>query len=658
MLLPDMKNDFPPKIALSEYESTLLECLEAAGIGSYVVDLTGGACHSSPALNALLGIPQKERHPLEIWPSIIHPQWREQVMRAHDEAMKKGARFDQEYKIIRQDDGRERWMHDVGRFESDGQGRPLRMIGAIRDITERKLSEEALRQSELRLRSITDSAMDAVVMIDSNGAISFWNPAAESIFGYRREEVLGLNLHFLLAPERYRQAYKEAFPAFQRTGKGYAVGKVTELAALCKDGREKVVSLSLSALPLDGRWHAVGIIRDITERKRMEREQEKLQTQLLQAQKMQAVGVLAGGVAHDFNNILQTMSGTIELLRRSAPHDHPDAERLRTLARAVDRGAHLVRQLLQFSRKSETSKQWLDLNQEIAHFAKLLKRLIPRMISLELRLAEEIWPVSADPVQIEQVFLNLVNNAVDAMPNGGRLTVVTQNVMIDAARALGLPGLQPGPHVLLTIMDTGCGMNKETVQQIFDPFFTTKEAGRGSGLGLATAYGIITGHGGHVACASEPGLGTTFTIHWPAAPDREAVREMPEQAAPDFPEGAETILVVDDETDIRELTREVLDSLGYTVIEARNGEEALIAYEEKKEQIRLVILDLSMPGMGGWRCLRELRRVDPGVKVLVTSGYHKTGLTADVRKNGAAGFIHKPYKIQELVVRIRDLLDK
>ncbi len=651
------KNDFPPKAALRESEAVPLECLEAAGIGSYVVDLIEDACNSSAVLNSLLGIPQQEKHPLEIWPSTIHPQWREQFMRAHDDAMKKGERFDQEYKIIRQDDGRERWVHDVGSFESNDQGRPVRMIGAIRDITERKLNEEALRQSVLRLRSITDSTMDAVVMIDPDGTISFWNPAAESIFGYRLEEVLGQDLHCLLAPEKYHQAYRDAFPAFQSTGKGNAVEKTLELSALCKDGREKMVSLSLSALSLGGRWHAVGIARDITERKRMEQEQEKLQVQLLQAQKMEAVGILASGVAHDFNNLLQTMSGTIELMRRNVLHDHPDADRLRILAKSVDRGAQLVRQLLQFSRKTETRKEWMDMNREIDHVVVLLKHVIPRMINVGMRLAEKIWPVNADRTQVEQMLLNLANNAVDAMPDGGRLTIATQNVMIDEAHALGLPGVQPGPHVLLTVADTGCGMDKETLEHVFDPFFTTKGVGKGSGLGLATTFGIISGHGGHVACSSEPGLGTTFKIHLPAAPDREAVQDVPEQAAPDCPEGDETILVADDEPDIRELTQEALESLGYTVIAVKNGEAALIAYEEKKMAIRLVILDLGMPGMGGRGCLRELRRIDPGVKVLVASGYHETGLVDDVLKNGAAGFIHKPYQIRDLAVRVRDVLD-
>ncbi|WP_051822594.1 PAS domain-containing hybrid sensor histidine kinase/response regulator [Desulfonatronum thiodismutans] len=522
------KDDFPPKAALRESEAMPLECLEAAGIGSYVVDLVGAVCNSSTVLNSLLGTPQQEKHLPKIWPSSIHPQWRDQVMRARDEAMKKCERFDQEYKIIRQDDGRERWVHDVGSFEGDDQGKPVRMIGAIRDITEQK---------------------------------------------------------------------------------------------------------------------------------KMEQEQEKLQVQLLQAQKMEAVGILTGGVAHNFNNILQTMSGTIELMRPSVPRDHPDIGRLRTLAKSVDRGAYLVRQLLQFSRKAETHKEWMDMNQEVAHVVALLEHVIPRMISVEVRLVEDIWTVNADRVQVEQVLLNLANNAVDAMSDGGRLTIATQNVMIDESHALGLPGVQPGPHVLLTITDTGCGMDKETLEHVFDPFFTTKCVGKGSGLGLATTFEIISGHGGHVACSSEPGLGTTFKIYLSAAPDREAVQDEPEQVAPVFPEGDETIMVVDDEPDIRELTKESLESLGYAVIAVKNGEDALVVYAEKKNTVRLVILDLGMPGMGGRRCLRELRRIDPEVKVLVASGYHEVGLVDEVLKNGAAGFIHKPYQLRDLAIRVRDVLN-
>ncbi|WP_158269689.1 ATP-binding protein [Desulfonatronum sp. SC1] len=389
----------------------------------------------------------------------------------------------------------------------------------------------------------------------------------------------------------------------------------------------------------------------------MEQKQEKLQVQLLQAQKMEAVGVLTSGVAHNFNNILQTMVGTIELMRRSVPHEHPNADRLRTLANSVDRGAHLVRQLLQFSRKAETHKEWTNMNREIAHVVALLEHVIPRMISVELRLAEEIWTVNADRIQVEQVLLNLANNAVDAMPDGGRLIFTTQNVVVDDPHALGLAGVNLGPHVLLTVTDTGCGMDEETLRHLFDPFFTTKGNDKGTGLGLATAYGIITDHGGDVACFSEPGLVTTFQIHWPAVLDRGETRDVQEQVAPDYPHGDETILVVDDEPGIREVTGEALESLGYTVIAVKNGEEALIDYEKKKEAIRLVILDLGMPGMGGRPCLLELRRIDPEVKVLVSSGYHGAGLVDDILKNGAAGFIHKPYQLRDLAVRIRDVLD-
>jgi signal transduction histidine kinase/ActR/RegA family two-component response regulator len=383
---------------------------------------------------------------------------------------------------------------------------------------------------------------------------------------------------------------------------------------------------------------------------------QKAHTQalLLQAQKMESVGILAGGIAHDFNNLLQVMGGHIGRLLQGKPADHPDAARLTTVARCMDRAAQLVRQLLLFGRKAESSKVDVDLNHEVGEVLRILERTIPKMVALESHLESSLWPLSADPVQIEQVLLNLANNAVDAMQDGGKLVIETNNVIVSDDFAGTHPGAVAGRHVLLTVSDTGCGMDKKVLQHMYDPFFTTKEMG--TGLGLATVYGIIKAHEGYLLCSSEPGQGTTFRIYLPAA---ERVAEPgSEKQSGIMPRGAgETILVVDDEPEIRELTRETLESLGYIVNNAASGEEALGIFQEHGQDIELVLLDLNMPGMGGYRCLQELLQLNPSARVLVVSGYTANCRDKDIVTSGAKGFLAKPYQLGELAVKVRQMLD-
>lgn len=391
-------------------------------------------------------------------------------------------------------------------------------------------------------------------------------------------------------------------------------------------------------------------------RRQAEEDRKKMESQLLQAQKMESVGLLAGGVAHDFNNLLQVMRGNIELALQSKHDDHPDARRLLSVIRSMDRAASLVQQLLLFSRKAESQKSIVDLNQEVKSLSQMLERTIPKMISLEKHLYPDVWPVFADPVQIEQALLNLVSNAMDAMPNGGKLFIETHNVELDQDFVNYNPGSTTGKHVLLTISDTGFGMDKKTMEHVFDPFFTTKEVNKGTGLGLASVYGIVKAHGGFIHCYSEPGAGTTFKIYLPAATqvDKDGVdsrQETPLQG------GHENILVVDDESDIRELAREAMEMLGYRVKTAASGEEALKVFKVQAKDIDLVLLDLNMPGMGGHKCLQELLTLDSSVKVVIASGYSANGHGKDAISSGAKSFIGKPYQLKKLAAIIREALD-
>ncbi|MFP4455645.1 MAG: PAS domain-containing protein [Desulfonatronovibrio sp.] len=419
-------------------------------------------------------------------------------------------------------------------------------------------------------------------------------------------------------------------------------------------GRGKVVRWDKTGRPV----RMVGTHTDISDRRMAEESSEKLQAQLNQAQKMESVGILAGGMAHDFNNLLQVMAGNIQLILKNKPFGHDDVRRLRAVSKSIDRAGKLVRQLLLFSRKAETRMQELNLNNAVKDTVELLERTLPRMISIKMRLDSNIRKISADSLQIEQMLLNLCSNAADAMPQGGRLIFETQNITLDKDFVQVHAGSRPGEHVLLTVSDTGCGMDREVVEHIFDPFFTTKEVGKVTGLGLASVYGIVKGHNGYILCYSEPGHGTTFKIYFPVtSKESRGSVVVPGKKASSLT-GTETILVVDDEDDIRELTAEILQSNGYNVLTASSGEEALAVFSRTDRPIDLFILDLNMPGMGGRRCLEELLHLDNKARVLIASGYSTCVQVSEYIRSGTALFIGKPYQINELLTKVRESIDR
>ncbi|GAI75457.1 unnamed protein product, partial [marine sediment metagenome] len=350
---------------------------------------------------------------------------------------------------------------------------------------------------------------------------------------------------------------------------------------------------------------SIETLQDVTEQKHLE-------AQLLHAQKMEAVGTLTGGIAHDFNNILQSISGYIQLLLMRKGDDGPDLDYLDQIDGSIQRASELIRQLLLFSRKVESKLRPVDLNRNVVLVQGLLTKTIPKMVNIELHLAGDLKIINADPIQLEQAMMNLVVNARDAMPDGGKLIIETENAVLDEEYCKSHLGATPGEYVLLTISDTGSGMEKETLEHIFEPFYTTKEAGSGTGLGLAIVYGIVKSHGGYIMCYSEPGEGTTFKIYFPVL-ESEVIEEVPEpEEVEEIQGGDETILLVDDEETILDIGKDILGQYGYTTIEARSGEEAIDIYEKEKDRIGLVILDVGMPGMGGHKCLRELLEIDPG----------------------------------------------
>ena len=371
---------------------------------------------------------------------------------------------------------------------------------------------------------------------------------------------------------------------------------------------------------------------------------------------MEAVGTLAGGIAHDFNNLLQAISGYTQILSMGKSRSDSDYNLLKAIDKTVYRAADLVNQLLIFGRKVESKLSPVDLNQEVKQVSKLLERTIPKMISIECHLSEGLDFINAEPVQLEQTIMNLGINARDAMPDGGKLIFEVENVTLDEKYCRVHPGSSLGEYVLLSVSDTGHGMDKDTLERIFEPFYTTKETGKGTGLGLAMVYGIVKSHGGYITCESEPSQGTTFRLYFPVLKTEvEGIVEGPEDEKI-IPGGGETILLIDDEEYILKIGKNILENFGYTTITAESGERAIEIFG--REYIDLVILDVGMPGMGGHKCLRQLLNIDPKAKVIISSGYAANGKVRETLESGAIGFIGKPYRLKDMLNKIKDALDK
>jgi len=507
--------------------------------------------------------------------------------------------------------------------------------------------EERLRESEERFRTMTESAVDAVVTADGNGDIVSWNQGAQTIFGYAPEEVLGTPLARLV-PERYRDVDQGGLERFKSTGQTRMIGRSVELHGLSKDGGEFPIELSLATWETRQGSFLTGIIRDITERKQLEE-------QFRQAQKMESVGRLAGGVAHDFNNLLTVISGHADLLRARLGPEDPLRRRIGLIQEAAAHAADLTKQLLAFSRKQVLAPKILDLNAVVAGIEPMLQRLIGEDLDLVTAPARGLGRVKADPAQITQIILNLAVNARDAMPQGGRLTIETDNVKLDETHAHRHADTRPGPYVMLAVSDTGVGMDEETRSRIFEPFFTTKGPGKGTGLGLATVYGIVKQSNGNIGVYSEPGRGTTFKIYLPRA--EEVVEAVAADTPPIEQGGSETILLVEDNEMVRTLTCEILKEHGYTVLEARHGADALDITRRYHGPIHLLVTDVVMPEMGGRELASRLGPARPQMKVLYMSGYTADAIVHQGVLDKEVAFLPKPIRADMLVRKVREVLD-
>jgi len=518
-------------------------------------------------------------------------------------------------------------------------GEPLGRRISNRDITDRKRAEIQLRESEARYRQLADVTFEAI-LFHNKGVFLEANNQFYRMFGYERDEILGTQVLEKILNHDSIGKVKNHIESGSTTP--------YEVVGLKKDGTTFPIEVRPGALEREGRWIRAVAILDLSERKALE-------AKLLQAQKMEAVGTLAGGIAHDFNNILQVVCGYSEIMLASKKLDDAQRESIRKVHTAGKRGTELVGNIMTFSRKVEPKLQPVDINHQVAEFHKLISRTIPKIVRIDLSLAEDVQPIMADPSQIGQVLMNLAVNSRDAMPDGGTLGISTAMAIVNEEFCARHPGMRPGKYAALSVSDTGTGMDEETVARMFDPFFTTKERGKGTGLGLATVYGIVKQHQGHITCHSEPGLGTTFKIYLPAT-ESELTEESSKEEARVWG-GTETILVADDEEAVRDIVQQMLTEYGYTVVTASDGKEALAAYQAGQESISLIILDLDMPELDGSACLKEILRLSPEAKVIIATGLSHAGILSDVQALGARGLVIKPFDARALLQTARKVLD-
>jgi two-component system cell cycle sensor histidine kinase/response regulator CckA len=516
------------------------------------------------------------------------------------------------------------------------------VVWIARDVTDRKQSEQELRKSEERYRVLVENAHDMIYEHNLEGKYTSINKAGEHITGYTLAETLNLNIADIVAPEYLSDARQ----MIRRKLDGQNLPAYV-LEIIAKDGRRVAVEVNTSVVFQDDVAIGVqGIARDVTERKQLEE-------QLRQSQKMEAIGQLAGGVAHDFNNLLTVIGGYSSILLGRLPLDSPYRASIEEIKKAGDRAESLTRQLLAFSRKQILQPKVLDLNTVVSDLDKMLRRLIGEDIELLTITDPNLGKVKADPGQIEQVLMNLAINARDAMPEGGKLTVETSNAVLskDNARLHGIP---PGSYIMLAVSDTGCGMDAATRKRIFEPFFTTKKAGKGTGLGLATLFGIVNQSGGNVWVYSELGHGTTFKIYLPRAEAFVASGEFLRTKA--TPQGTETVLLVEDEEQVRAILKQILENQGYNVLSASHGEEAL-AISQEPGDIQLLITDVVMPQMSGRELAERVVAGRPSLRVLFMSGYTDDAIVRHGLLNDKLNFLQKPFDSATVARKVREVLD-
>lgn len=610
---------------------------ERVPIGLYRTSAEGKILDANPALLQMLGCDSLET----LLESDVTKAYADPTERARWQQFMEAEGTVRDFETRwRRLDGSIRWVRESATATCGADGRVLFYEGAVQDVTDRMRALERIRYQAGLLQQVSD----AIISLDLDLTIRSWNRAAEMIYGWGTDLVIGQPLAAVLRSP----GVDEATILREAIGSGYWEG---ELVRLRHDGSEVSIAESVTLLR-DSGGRPTGLVtvgRDVTRHKQLE-------AQLVQAQKMELVGQLAGGVAHDFNNLLTGIIGYSDLVRRALPADSPVRADIEQVLRSARRASQLTQQLLAFSRRQMITERVVNLNEQIAEMNKMLHRLIGEDVELTTVPQPDLWTVKADPVQIEQVIINLAVNARAAMPDGGRLTIGTANVRLAASGKGAEEESTDGDYVMVSVTDTGVGMTPEVRMHMFEPFFTTKPVGEGTGLGLATVYGIVKQHGGRITVESEPGQGSTFRVYLPRVAEARPAAAAIEAEQPQ-PPGRESILVVEDEPFVRDLVVRVLRSLGYTVLEAGNGKQALELVSVAEPAIDLLVTDMVMPEMGGRELAERLRQRRPALRVLYTSGYSPGATAHHQAPEPDVALLQKPFTADVLAREVRRILD-
>lgn len=650
----DITDEKRVREALSEAEADLRGVMGAISDYLWSAEIGAGGefryRYLSPVIERVTGRPAEfyVAGP-ERWLSTVHAEDRPRLERAQGRLTGGRSTHEElEYRILLPN-GTIRWVRDSVMVKRLEAGR-LRLDGVVTDISERKRGEEALERSEEHFRSLIENALDVITVLGHDGTVKYASPSVERVLGHRPEDLAGRSVFELVHPDD--------------------LGNVRAMLQIAVKTLGPLDSLEIRFLQKNGTWRNLEVVgkyvvdgsqfgslvlnaRDLTDRKELEQ-------QLRQSQKMEAVGRLAGGVAHDFNNILTAILGYSELLAVRLAADPEALEEVEEIRKGGERATALTRQLLAFSRKQMLEPTVLDLNELVENLENMLRRLIGEDIRLATSLDPHLHAVRADAGQMEQVVLNLTVNARDAMPHGGALVLETANVELDGSYTREHRGSSSGDHVMICVRDTGVGMDEDTKLHVFEPFFTTKEKGKGTGLGMATVYGIVKQSGGYISIESTPGEGTTVRVYLP----RVNAAARPPAPAPEAgrPPAAlrrdrETVLLAEDETAVRALARRLLEGKGFTVLEATDGQEALEVARRHEGGIALLLTDVVMPELDGLELASRLKFLRPGIKVVFMSGYTEDGALSHGLLKDGSGFLRKPFTPEALLRKIDETLD-
>ncbi len=584
--------------------------------------------------------PDNDQNLLDVWCEAIHSEERGAALeRIHENGFENGTWSDS-FRIMRTD-GSERYISYNAMGVQDNRGKASRIVGLCNDITERVCEQEALRKSEERYRLIFNNTATANIVFGEDKIVRMVNENFCVLMGYSKEDIEG-KMSWETFIHKDDLPRMQGFHKLRRIASGSAPVSY-EFRGITRAG--DVIDLFICVMLLPETLESVVSIMDLTERK-------KLEKQLLHAQKMEAVGTLSGGIAHDFNNILMGIQGYVSLMMLDVPEDNAHYESLKLIEEQVETASRLTTQLLGFARGGKYEVKPLNINELIEQTSGTFGRT-KKDVVISCEYQHNVWTVAGDQTQIEQVLLNLYLNAWQAMPNGGNLILESANVRLNEAYT-SQHSIAPGKYVRISVKDTGVGMDEQTKERIFEPFFTTKELKRGSGLGLAMVYGIVKNHNGHIEVESEIGKGTSFIIYLPAIQDQkqEETRMMT-----DIKRGSETVLIVDDEPHVLQVSKKILEALGYRVFEAAGGEKGIALYRDKKDEIDLVVLDMIMPGLSGSDTFNLLKKINPEARIVLSSGYSLDGQAQEIMDKGCQGFIQKPFNVKSISVKLRDVLD-